>query len=62
MLVNYAEAVEVRFQNRRTITEPLIIENSFDVVFGSFLVDDLALSVDSEQQILFVNVNHRVRV
>ena len=58
----YADAVEIIFGNRRTMTEPFVVETAFEVLIGSFLISDLGCFIDEQRQNLVVNEKHRIRV
>ncbi|MEM1240115.1 MAG: hypothetical protein AAGI45_09775 [Cyanobacteria bacterium P01_H01_bin.26] len=52
---NIAGPVEVRFQNRRTTVEALVVLNKTDVLLGAIPMEDMDLLIDPKQQKLVLN-------
>ena len=52
---NIAGPVEVRFQNRRTTVEALVVPNETDVPLGAIPMEGMDLLIDPQQQKLVLN-------
>ena len=50
--------VEVRFENRRTSVDAVVIPNSSEVLLGSIPMEDMDILVDPRRQKLVVNPKH----
>lgn len=50
--------VEVRFENRRTTCDAVVIPHSRDVLLGAIPMEDMDVLVDPRQQKLVVNPKH----
>jgi len=50
--------VEVRFENRRTSVDAIVIPNSNEVLLGAIPMEDMDVLVDPRQQKLVVNPKH----
>ncbi len=54
VFAEFAEFVELRLANRRTIVEPFILPNETYPLLGSFILQDLDVIIDEESQSLIV--------
>lgn len=52
---NIAGPIEVRFQNRRTTVEALVVPNETDVLLGAIPMEGMDLLIDPKQQKLVLN-------
>ncbi len=50
--------VEVRFENRRTSVDAIVIPNASEVLLGAIPMEDMDVLVDPRQQKLVVNPKH----
>lgn len=55
IFADVAEFVELRFENRRTITQPFVLPDIPGAFLGSFILLDLDVVIDNEKQSLIVN-------
>lgn len=53
--LDVAGPIEVRFQNRRTTVEALVVLNETDVLLGAIPMEGMDVLLDPKQQRLFVN-------
>lgn len=50
-----AGPIEIRFENRRTVVEALVVPNDTDVLLGAIPMEGMDVLIDPKQQRLFVN-------
>ncbi|VFM98640.1 MAG: clan AA aspartic protease, AF_0612 family [Candidatus Kentron sp. G] len=50
--------VEIRFENRRTITQAVVLPSSTDILLGSIPMEDMDVLIDPKRQRLIVNPAH----
>lgn len=56
--VDVVGPVEVRFENRRTTADAIVLPGDAEVLLGSILLEDMDVLIDSKQQKLVVNPKH----
>ncbi len=50
--------IEIRFENRRTTVDAIVLPGDSEVLLGKFPIDRMDTLVDSKQQKLIVNLKH----
>ena len=54
-LVEVVGPIEIRFQNRRTVADAIVLPNTSEVLLGSVPMEDLDVVIDPKRQTLAVN-------
>jgi hypothetical protein len=54
-LVDVVGPIEIRFKNRRTVAEALVLTGATEVLLGSVPMEDLDVVIDPKNQTLEVN-------
>jgi clan AA aspartic protease len=58
VLVEIVGPIELRFENRRTVCDALVLPGSAEVLLGSIPMEDLDVLIDPKRQTLLVNPAH----
>ena len=56
--VDVVGPVEVRFENRRTTVDAIVLQGDAEVLLGAILMEDMDVLIDPRQQKLVVNPKH----
>ena len=58
VLVEIVGPIELRFENRRTVCDAMVLPGSAEVLLGSIPMEDLDVLIDPKRQRLLVNPEH----